>query len=110
MNYTLVVVEAPDVGRAPFRALSFARALKSSGHHLQRVFFYGPGVRIGLAWEGSPQQAWHDFATEMGSELLLCSASADRWQIKTPPEGFDIAGLGSLMEAGMDSDRVITFA
>jgi len=110
MNYTLMVVQGPDAGRAPFRALRFARALVQSGHRLNRVFFFGPGVRIGLNWEGAQLADWQELACGTSAELILCSASAERWGIDTAPSGFTIAGLGALMESGMDSDRVLTFA
>lgn len=109
MNYSLVVLHGPDDGRALSRAESFAAALSQGGHTLKRVFFYGGGVKVALTHDGEPWQYWSELSRHQNTEIVLCSASADRYGITSPPEGFVIAGLGTLMEAGMDSDRVVTF-
>lgn len=75
-----------------------------------RVFFYQGGVRIALPWDGDEISQWQDINATNNTELILCSASAELYGVQQPPAGFDIAGLGSLMEAGHDSDRVLTFA
>ncbi len=113
MNYTAVILEGPDTGRTHTRALAFCRALAAAGHPLKRVFFFGAGVRIGLPWDHNephaPAGTWRALAAESETELVLCSASADRYGITEAPEGFVIAGLGALMEASFDSERVISF-
>lgn len=110
MNYTLVILSGPDSGQCHARALAFAQALERRGHHLCRVFFFGQGVRIALDWDDGAAKAWRHIASGAKAELVLCSASAERYGVATNHDNFVIAGLGSLMEAGFDSDRVLTFA
>lgn len=109
LAYSLVVVGRPDSGQCHTRALGFASALSAAGHRLRRVFFYSSGVQVALNWEDSPKDSWLEIAREHEAELCLCSASAERYGVTTPPEGYTIVGLGTLMEAGIDSDRVLTF-
>ena len=109
LTYTLVVHSGPDDGLCHERALAFAHALCSRGHRLNRAFFYGAGARVALPWDSSSLKNWQRLG-EAGCELVLCSASADRYGVEQPPQGFLIAGLGSLMEAGLDADRIMSFA
>lgn len=109
LSYTLIVQAAPDSVLGQQRALLFARALLESGHRLPRVFFYQQGAQLALLWESSVAAAWIDLTRTTGTELVLCSASAERYGVITAPDGFVIGGLGSLMEAGLDSDRLLTF-
>jgi len=109
LKYTLVVMTGPDNGMGHIRARGFAQAVAQQGHRLQRVFFYGDGVRA--AQEETPewQQFWTTLAGSQGSELVLCSASAERYGMTEPVPPFTLMGLGTLMEAGFDSDRIISF-
>ena len=111
LTYTIVVRSGPDAGTCHQRSIDFIKALLDHGHRLQRVFFYSDGARVALPWEPEVLTAWQSIATsDESGELILCSASAERYGVEVPPDGFVIAGLGSLMEAGLDSDRVLTFA
>ena len=113
LNYTLFVIDGPENNASHARALGFAGAVLAAGHHLNRVFFFGPGVRVALFLDNvtgklSAEQ-WRTVCATSGTELALCSASADYYGLTVAPEGFLITGLGVLMEAGFDSDRVISF-
>ena len=109
LTYTVVVQSGPDAGLGHERALRFIDSLLNIGHQLNRVFFYGEGVRVALHWDDDSLSTWQHVA-QGGCELVLCSASAERYGVEEPPAGFVIAGLGTLMEAGLDSDRVLSFA
>ena len=73
---------------------------------INRTFFYGDGV---LNAREDHHEAWQKLAASHPCELVLCSASAERYDLEHPPEPFLLMGLGALMEAGVDSDRVIGF-
>jgi sulfur relay (sulfurtransferase) complex TusBCD TusD component (DsrE family) len=105
MKFTLTINSDSGHHAPARRALGFLRATRKTGHDVSQVFFYGDGVRSLL--ESSIAEQWRNEAH--GIELILCSASADRFGIDTPPEGFDIAGLGALVESGCASERVINF-
>ena len=111
LAYTLLITNGPDQGDQQARALRFAQALIRRGHKLRRVFFYGRGVGTALPKHTSVAACWQALIghEDAETELCLCSASAERLGISQAPKKFLIAGLGSLMEAGIDSDRVITF-
>src|SRR6056297_2314185 len=108
MNYSLLIQTAPAQGRSYKRAEAFSNALMRE-HSLQRVFFYGAGVQVVLPQEGEPSRHWARLQRTSGAELILCSASAERYGISSPPPEFIIGGLGSLMESGADSQRIISF-
>ena len=61
------------------------------------------------------QQRWQALAQTQGTELLLCSAAAQRYGIRADGGGnnlaaeFNISGLGSLVECALDCDRVVHF-
>ncbi len=109
--YTVVVHGAPDTGACHEHSLAFTDALLNRGHGLQRVFFYAEGVRVALPDHAPRFAQWQTLlAKTPSSELILCSASAERLGLETPPSGFLLAGLGSLMESGLESHRVVSFA
>ena len=103
MRFTLLVNCGPEQAAAYARASGFCAALRQAGHSLVRVFFYGEGTLA--ARDDSHWLA----ITAPETERVLCSASAEQYGITKAPEGFIIGGLGSLMEAGLDSERVIQF-
>lgn len=110
LSYTLLINNGPDQGDQQARALRFAHALLQRGHNLRRVFFYGSAVSTALPNHASVAACWQALLGNEDSEteLCLCSASAERLGVSHAPDRFIIAGLGSLIEAGFDSDRVIT--
>ena len=105
MKYALVVLAAPG----NLRAQKFARALKKANIVLTRVFFYGEGVRAAAADNADSIHQWSEIAATQGCDLVLCSASAEANSVLTLPASFTLMGLGALMEAGHDCDRVISF-
>ena len=53
-------------------------------------------------------KGWVRLAEEPGAELLLGSQAAENFGI-TANSPFAIGGLGSLIEAGVKADRIISF-
>ena len=128
MIFTLVIHASPVQHQAPETALRFARALLEAGHTLHRVFFYRDGVFNGNALSSSAADEpclpsdWRSLADEHKLDLVVCIAAAIRRGVldsnearrydKTQhnlAEGFELSGLGQLIEAAIISDRVITF-
>jgi sulfur relay (sulfurtransferase) complex TusBCD TusD component (DsrE family) len=109
LTYTLVIKHDPDQHDKQRRALRFASALCKRGHLLRRVFFYGDGVKTVLPIHSTNVTNWQNLVTPPNAqcELILCSASVERLHVMSVPQHFVIGGLGSLIEAGFDSDRVI---
>jgi len=109
MKYALVVLAAPGSGPGNVRAQKFARALSKANIVLTRVFFYGEGVRAASAENADSIHEWSEIAATQDCDLVLCSASAETHGVLTLPTSFTLMGLGALMEAGHDCDRVISF-
>ncbi|MCZ6886947.1 MAG: sulfurtransferase complex subunit TusD [Gammaproteobacteria bacterium] len=129
MQISLLVQGAPNATDAPTSALGFARAAVVSGHAIRRVFFYNEGVHIANRFVVAPQDEvnvadeWVALASDHGIELVVCIAAALRRGIvdaeeakryalsgATLRDGFEIVGLGQMVEAMLESDRVVTFA
>ena len=128
MIFTLVIQASPVQHQAPETALRFARALLAAGHTLHRVFFYRDGVFNANALASNAvdepclTSEWQALAEEHQLDLVVCIAAAIRRGVldikeakrygKTQhnlADGFELSGLGQLIEASITSDRVITF-
>ncbi|MEM1190716.1 MAG: DsrE family protein [Pseudomonadota bacterium] len=122
MRFTLLVLGAPDLGGANGHALGFSRALLDAGHELGCVFFQDSGVLTALAGceaaqaEHDLRSGWQRLGLEKHASLYACSASALRYGLGDGSssqrllDGFQVRGLGELVEAQLASDRVLTFA
>ena len=120
-RFALYVTASPISRQGQLSALRFAEAAVANGHHLVRVFFAGEAVLVGNAWLDTPsdepqlQQRWQQLAQRHGTELLLCSAAAQRTGVcadtakQNAADAFQISGLGSLVECTLDCDRVVHF-
>lgn len=128
MIFTLVVHCAPYQAASAGTALRFARAALAAGHRIHRVFFYRDGVHAGTALAAPPRdesdlpRQWQQLAQEHDLDLVVCIAAAVRRGILNAEEarrheksghnlapGFELSGLGQLIEASLVSDRVISF-
>ena len=120
MKYGIMVNEGPYQHQA-------ADTL-DAGHEIFRIFFYHDGVNNGTRLTTPPQDdrnvvaRWSKLAEEHNIDLVLCVAAAQRRGIVDEGEkerngkdadniapGFRISGLGQLIEAGIQSDRLVVF-
>mgnify|MGYP001169277160 FL=1 len=128
MKYGILVNEGPYTHQASDSAYKFTKAAIDNGHEVFRVFFYHDGVNNGTSLAVPPQDdrhipdQWSALAKDHGVDLVLCVAAAQRRGIldedeakrngKTSHnviEGFRISGLGQLIEAGIQADRLVVF-
>ena len=128
MIFSLAVYGAPADSRGANTALRFARGLQQKGHELYRVFFYNQGVYNANKLVCPPQDEpdipsdWQQFAEEHSVELIVCIASSMRRGVIDTTEsqrnelddsnlrkGFELSGLGQLVDAIQHSDRFMTF-
>ena len=128
MDLALAVYGSNQTHQASLTALRFAREAIAGGHRIVRVFFYQDGVYSGNAFAEPPQdeedvvQGWRDFAGAADTELIVCVASALRRGVIDAAEAgryekaaanlgapFQIAGLGQLIDAAREADRLVTF-
>ena len=128
MKFAIQVNEGPYQHQASDSAYQFTKAALAKGHEVMRVFFYHDGVNNGTRLTTPPQDdrnivnRWSELATEHGLDMVLCVAAAQRRGIVDVDEmkrhgkdahniapGFRISGLGQLIEAGIQADRLMVF-
>lgn len=128
MRIALLIQGAPRTTDAPVAALRFARAALAAGHRIHRAFFHKDGVCIANRFVALPADEpdiaaeWLDFAGRHDVELTVCVAAAARRGVvdageaaragqdgATLREGFEVAGLGQMVEAMLEADRTVTF-
>jgi len=128
MKFGILVNEGPYTHQAADTAYHFAQAVIDKGHEITRVFFYHDGVNNGTRLTTPPQDdrnivsRWSELAKAHNVDLVICVAAAQRRGICDAEEskrngkdadnlapGFRISGLGQLIEASIQSDRLVVF-
>jgi len=128
MNISILVLSAPYSSQGAYSAYRYTQAALKSGIKVHRVFFYQDGVHAGANLATPPQDefnlytAWQDLKLEYELDLVVCIAAAARRGLINAAEakrhnkqhsnlanGFELSGLGQLVEACALSDRLVTF-
>jgi tRNA 2-thiouridine synthesizing protein D len=128
VKFAILVNEGPYTHQASDSAYHFTEAALRAGHEVVRVFFYHDGVNNGTRLSVPPQddrnisERWSALAQKHEVELILCVAAAQRRGLLDEDEarragkdsnnmapGFEISGLGQLIDAGIQADRLIVF-
>jgi len=117
MKFGILINEGPFTHQASDSAYRFTVAALAKGHDIYRVFFYNDGV-YNANKLSEPQtddrnivELWSKLAEEHEIDLVVCIAAALRRGIKDEvlQDGFRISGLGQLVEAGIQADRLVVF-
>ncbi len=128
MKFAILINEGPYTHQASDSAYHFTEAALRGGHEVVRVFFYHDGVYNGTRLSVPPQddrnisERWTALGQKYDLELILCVAAAQRRGLLDEDEakragkdgsnmapGFQISGLGQLIDAGIQADRLIVF-
>jgi tRNA 2-thiouridine synthesizing protein D len=128
MKFAILVSEGPYTHQASDTAYQFTKAVLAKGHEVFRVFFYHDGVNNATRLTTPPQDdrnivnRWSKLAEENNLDMVVCVAAAQRRGIVDEGEmkrngkdatnlapGFRISGLGQLIEAGIQADRLVVF-
>ncbi|KPK40253.1 MAG: sulfurtransferase [Gammaproteobacteria bacterium SG8_47] len=128
MKFGICVNEGPYTHQASDSAYLFTKAALEKGHEIFRVFFYHDGVHNGTRFGVPPQDErnitvrWQELAKQYDLDLVVCVAAAQRRGIIDEGEmkrhgkdgnniadKFRISGLGQLIEAGIQSERLMVF-
>jgi len=128
VKFSIQVNEGPYQHQASDTAYQFAKAALAAGHEIFRVFFYHDGVNNATRLAVPPQddrnvaKQWSELAIANNLDMVVCIAAAQRRGIMDADEakrqslsadniaeGFRISGLGQLIEAGIESDRLVVF-
>ncbi|MDH3304582.1 MAG: sulfurtransferase complex subunit TusD [Gammaproteobacteria bacterium] len=117
MKFAVLINEGPFTHQASDSAYRFTAAALAKGHEIYRVFFYNDGVYNSNRLS-EPQtddrnlvSLWSRLGRDHDIDLVVCVAAALRRGIKDEvlENGFRISGLGQLVEAGIQADRLIVF-
>ncbi len=117
MKLGILINEGPFTHQASDSAYRFAAAAIEKGHQVPRVFFYNDGV-YNANRLSEPQsddrnlvKLWSELAKANDIDLVVCVAAGLRRGVKEEllQEGFRISGLGQLVEAGIQNDRLVVF-
>lgn len=128
MKFGIQVNEGPYNHQSSDSAYQFTKAALEKGHEIFRVFFYHDGVYNGSRLGVPPQddrnitELWEALGEKYNLDLVVCVAAAQRRGVLDESEAnrngkdanniapqFRISGLGQLIEAGVQSDRLIVF-
>ena len=128
MKISLAIYGAPYSSQASESAYQYAAAALDGGHEIYRIFFYGDGVHNASDLACPPQdeshqpQRWQQLADKHNIDMVVCIAAALRRGLLNQQEaerhektqhnlgeGFELSGLGQLVDASVKSDRLITF-
>jgi tRNA 2-thiouridine synthesizing protein D len=128
MKFGIQINEGPYTHQSSDTAYQFTKAALEKGHEVFRVFFYHDGVYNGSRLTTPPQDdrhivnRWTELAKKYDLDLVVCVAAAQRRGMVDEDEmkrhgkdannlapHFRISGLGQLVEAGIQSDRLVVF-
>jgi len=128
MKFGILINEGPYTHQASDTAYNFTKAALDNGHEIFRIFFYHDGVNNGTRFMVPPQDdrniqvRWSELAEKHELDMVICIAAAQRRGIMDADEakrqgldgnniapGFRISGLGQLIEAGIQADRLVVF-
>jgi tRNA 2-thiouridine synthesizing protein D len=128
VKFSIVVYAAPYSSEAATTAYNFTRSLLEQGHEIYRLFFFSDGVhntnRLAVVAQDeiNLQQCWHKLIENYELESVACVSSAIKRGIIDERESgrheleavsihssSEIAGLGQLIDAAIQSDRLVSF-
>lgn len=128
MKLTVLVHSAPYSSEAAYSAYRFTSSALAAGHEIYRLFFYYDGVHNSNASSTPPQdefdlvKAWSELIETHKLDAISCVSSALRRGVLDPQEAaryekeaasmgaqFVLSGLGQLVDANSNSDRVMSF-
>lgn len=126
--FSLAILGAPQSSPGAATAYRFAAAALADGHRIHRLFFYGDGVHNGSMLAVVPRddfdlpEHWRRLIGDHGLDAVVCIASGARRGILSAAEAsrygkpagnlapaFQLGGLGELVDAALNSDRLILF-
>jgi len=128
MKFSILVLASPYSSQSSLSALKFAESCLKNDHEIYRVFFYHDGALSGSNLQSPPtdeiniKQSWQALANEHKLDLVVCIAAALKRGILNDEEAqrysksqfnleapFELSGLGQLLDAQIQSDRLVTF-
>ena len=123
MDFVIQVNTAPYQNQSAYTALEFSRAVLQQGHQIKRIFFYHEGIYNAFSTTEPPADEtniitnWSELARHYHLDLLVCISAAQQRGLKLQDHsegsllanGFRIGGLGEMVEAMIEADRLMVF-
>lgn len=128
MKFALSIHGAFSQSQSAYSALKFAEAVLARGHSIERLFFYQDGVHNATQLAQLPQgefdlpSVWQQFVQQHQLDAVVCIAAALRRGVVNEAEasrynlaaaslaqGYELSGLGQLVDAAVTADRLVTF-
>ncbi|HFD11276.1 MAG TPA: sulfurtransferase complex subunit TusD [Crenotrichaceae bacterium] len=120
MVFVIQVNSAPYQCQSAYTALQFSRAVLDN-HQIKRIFFYHEGIYNAFVSSQAPADQidmiaeWSALATDYHVDLLVCISAAQLRGLTQNHHsallatGFRIGGLGEMVEAMIEADRLMVF-
>ncbi len=127
-TFSLLVTSSAWASQGHITALNFAKSVLKANHKIHRVFFYSDATQVANNSSVAPQDElnlsseWTELATTNDIDLVTCISAAikrgiidsqEQTRYQTPAnnlaDGFNLSGLGQLVDAIIQSDRVVSF-
>jgi len=114
MKFALLITGSPTQSQACQSAVDFCRAALSTGHDIYRIFLLDKAAELAHQHcDNRPlQHEWQTLQKNHQLDIIACVNSAREFQISDKnnlANGFVISGMGQLIDASANADRLITF-
>ncbi len=117
MKFALQVNASPYHSSSSLIAYRFAQTALTMQHDILRIFFYHDGIYHALKSATPPEDefslfsAWQTLAKAHDIDLIVCVSAAQRRGLLEDnlADGFQLGGLGQLVEATLLADRFLVF-
>lgn len=128
MKYAICILSSHSASNTFYSAFRFTKTLLEENHSISGIFFYHESVAISSSFicppqdEPNIQDAWLQLFSQYNITPTICIAAAlkrgiidERESARYNKAGFNIqppfqlGGLGELISACAEADRVITF-
>ena len=128
MKFSVVVYAPPYSNEAAASALKFSRAVIAKGLSIYLIYFFSDCVNIAISLAITPQDEinlqaeWHDLIDEQDIDSVVCVTSGLKRGLIDSKESekrnlasssrmssSELSGLGQLIDAYANSDRVLNF-
>lgn len=114
MIFALLITGSPSGSQACSTALTFCKAALEDGHQIYRIFLLDNAAQLAHRECDSAelQQSWQQLQQAHQLDIVVCVNSAKKFHINQTDslaDGFVISGMGQLIDASANTDRLVTF-
>jgi len=112
MKFCIIISCNPNTNLS-YTALQFSKSVLDLKHQISLIFFQGDGVYHALKTNNKEDKNWHEWLSLMGHndiKLINCSSANIKRGLEIKGNSpIKVAGLGELIIAIKESDKVMKF-